>query len=175
MADDVSTPNEADAHAAEAVERHHAHMSGTLRALAERLVDAADAVDERAAASVAGQLADWCEGELLPHARAEEGTLYAAAARTAEGRLLIDGMLAEHQVVMELVGQLREQADPVRLAATATALRVVFDGHLAKENELVVPLLLRTPDVSVAALLGGMHELIGDEASPAGAPPGSPH
>ena len=38
----------------------------------------------------------------------------------------------------------------MRAAAAATALRVVFESHLAKENDLVLPLLVSAPDVSVA-------------------------
>ena len=49
-------------------------------------------------------------------------------------------------------------------AAAARALQVVFESHLAKENELVLPLLVGGPGVSVAGLLGGMHELLGGRA-----------
>jgi uncharacterized protein (DUF2249 family) len=42
------------------------------------------------------------------------------------------------------------------------ASRAVFDSHLTKENDLVVPLLAATPGVSLHELLGGMHQLLGD-------------
>jgi uncharacterized protein (DUF2249 family) len=35
--------------------------------------------------------------------------------------------------------------------------------HLAKENDLVLPLLLSAPDASLAEVLTGMHELLGHE------------
>jgi uncharacterized protein (DUF2249 family) len=75
-------------------------------------------------------------------------------------------MLGEHQVILGLVREVAEAADLLRAAAAAKALGVVFDSHLAKENDLVVPLLAATPGVSVASLLDGMHELLGG-ASPA--------
>jgi uncharacterized protein (DUF2249 family) len=60
-----------------------------------------------------------------------------------------------------LVDELEQAPTPVRAAAAARALRSLFESHLAKENELVLPLLAADPAVSVADLLGGMHELLG--------------
>lgn len=70
-------------------------------------------------------------------------------------------MLAEHDVIRGLLKELEEGGDAVRDAATAVSLRVLFEAHLAKENELVLPLLMAASDVSVADLLGEMHELLG--------------
>jgi uncharacterized protein (DUF2249 family) len=161
----VIASTEADAQAAEAVEQHHAQMAGALAARAEALVTAAARTDEDAARSARNDLVRWCEGDLVPHALAEEKAMYPAAQAKPEGRLLVDGMLAEHQTIISLVDRLRTTEDPVRAAATATALLVAFESHLAKENELVLPLLVSEPDVSVADLLGGMHELLGGEAA----------
>jgi uncharacterized protein (DUF2249 family)/iron-sulfur cluster repair protein YtfE (RIC family) len=165
MTDVVIAPSQADARAAEAVEQHHAQMSGTLGIHVDRLVAAAGRRDgapsDSGTQEARKRLAGWCQRELLPHARAEEQTLYPTARSIVEGRLLVEAMLGEHQVIGGLVGDLGDSTDPVRAAATATALRVVFESHLAKENDLLIPLLLRTPGVSVADLLGGMHELLG--------------
>lgn len=159
----VIASNEADARAAEAVEQHHAQMAGTLAARVEALVSAAGRNEELAGAARA-ELVEWCERELVPHALAEEGTMYPAARARTEGRLLVDGMLEEHKVITGLVREVADSADPVRAAAAAKALAVMFDSHLAKENDLVLPLLVAAPDVSVADLLGGMHELLGGGA-----------
>ena len=91
--------------------------------------------------------------------------MYPTARGSAEGRLLIEAMLGEHRVITDLVRQVENDVDVVRAAAAATALRTLFESHLAKENELVLPLLLTMPGVSVAELLGGMHELLGDHGS----------
>jgi uncharacterized protein (DUF2249 family) len=157
----VIASSEADAQAAEAVERHHAEMAGVLAALVEALVAAAARRDEAVAEQTRSRLVHWCETELVPHALAEEKAMYPAARRSPEGRLLVKGMLAEHRVITGLVRRLGSAEDPVRAAADATALQVAFDSHLAKENDLVLPLLLGAADVSVAALLDGMHELLG--------------
>jgi len=163
MNDVVVASSDRDAAAAAAVEQHHAEMAGTLGRLVEALVAAAAGHDRPGALAAKDDLVAWCERGLVPHALAEEKAMYPAAHETVEGRLLVSGMLAEHGVI---VGQLRavaDTSDPVRAAAAAQALLVMFQSHLAKENELVLPLLAGRRDVSVADLLDGMHELLGGE------------
>lgn len=157
----VIASSEADGRAAEAVEQHHAQMVSTLAVRVEALVAAASARDDERAAEARTDLASWCEHELVPHALAEEKTMYPAAHAMAEARLLIDGMLEEHNLITGLVQLVAHSADPVRAAAAGKALQVAFVSHVAKENQLVLPLLVSAPDVSVAELVGGMHELLG--------------
>jgi uncharacterized protein (DUF2249 family) len=155
--------DEADARAAEAVEQHHAQLAGTLALKVESLAAVARAgrpLDHEVRADLVG----WCRDELVPHALAEETTLYAAAAERPEARLLVEAMLAEHRVIVGLVEDLERVSDAVDAATLARALRAVFEVHLAKENDQVLPLLVAAPDVSVADLLGGMHELLGGTA-----------
>ena len=157
----VIASTEADARAAEAVEQHHAQMAGALATQVEALVSAAASRDDQAAQAARAALVSWCEHELVPHALAEEKAMYPAAQAKPEGRLLVEGMLGEHQVITGLVQLLGATTEPVRAAAAAKALQVAFENHLAKENELILPLLVSAPDVSVAEVLGGMHELLG--------------
>ena len=164
MSNLVIASSEADAKAAEAVVQHHAQMAGVLAVAVERLVTAAARRDEASATLARDALVEWCRTELVPHAQAEEGALYPAAHATEQGRLLVDGMLAEHGVITGLVDEVAGAPDAVRSAAAARSLEVLFGSHLSKENELVVPLLTAAPDVSVAELLGGMHELLGEGA-----------
>jgi uncharacterized protein (DUF2249 family) len=159
----VIASSDADAAAAAAVEQHHAQMAGTLAVKVEQLVAAVSRQAAEAATSARAALVEWCENDLVPHAMAEESTMYPAALGEPGGRLLIEGMLAEHEVITGLVRELAAVSDLVRAAAAAKALQVIFDSHLGKENTLVLPLLVGAPDVSVAELLGGMHELLGAE------------
>ena len=92
---------------------------------------------------------------------AEESTLYPAAASHERARLLVESMLAEHRVLESLVAEVRATESPVRAAAAANALRVLFDVHLAKENDLLLPLIAADPSVSLATILTGMRELLG--------------
>lgn len=173
MSELVIASSEADAHAAEAVVQHHAAMAGALRLRTETLFVAASTRDTEAAEQARRDLVGWCERELLPHALAEEQAMYPAAQTTVEGRLLVEGMLDEHEVLTRLLREVAGAADLLRAAAAAVALRAVFDSHLSKENDLVVPLLARTPGVSVAELLCGMHQLLGDAGETADADAGS--
>jgi uncharacterized protein (DUF2249 family)/iron-sulfur cluster repair protein YtfE (RIC family) len=160
----VIASNEADAAAAAAVEQHHAAMAGALSVLVERLLGAAVEADEPAVTTARDELVRWLREELLPHAVAEEKAMYPAARATEPGRLLVEGMLGEHVTIGALVDEIEQSAQPVRAAAAARALLVAFESHLTKENDLVLPLLAATPGVSVADLLGGMHELLGEHA-----------
>ena len=161
MSELVIASSEADANAAEAVRQHHAALAGALGLRTEALFSAASRRDPSAARTARQDLVDWCERELVPHARAEEQSMYPAARATVEGRLLVEAMLGEHEVITRLLHELAAATDLERAAASATALRAVFESHLDKENDLVVPLLAATPGVSVAGLLEGMHELLG--------------
>lgn len=165
MKDVVIASSEADAQAAQAVEEHHAQMAGALAIKVESLSAAARARRQGDSHGARDDLVAWCRAELVPHALAEEGSLYRVAAERVEARLLVEAMLAEHRVLVGLVDDLARADDPVSAAELALALRVLFETHLAKENEQILPLLVAAPDVSLAALLGGLHELLGATAS----------
>jgi uncharacterized protein (DUF2249 family)/iron-sulfur cluster repair protein YtfE (RIC family) len=165
MDDVVIATSAADAAASVAVEQHHAQLSGSLGLRVEGLVAAAANRNEEVAQRAREELVAWCRTELVPHALAEEQAMYPVAQARIEGRLLVDGMLAEHVVITGLVEELDRITDPVRAAAAAKALQTLFESHLAKENELVLPLLVGAPDVSLAEILGGMHELLGGHES----------
>lgn len=163
--------SEQDALAATAVEQHHAEMAGALAVHVEALVSAASRKDDQVALEARAALLGWLRGELVPHALAEEASLYVPAHSHPEGRLLVEGMLAEHKRIVALVDALDHDGNLVRSAAIAYAVQVMFEAHLAKENELVLPLLLANPKVSVAGLLAGMHELLGSTAGQAESAP----
>ncbi len=165
MNDVVLASTEADSEALDAVVNHHATMSGALAVRAQAVVDAASRGDVGAAEQARADLSTWCERDLVPHALAEEKTLYPAARQSEPARLLIDAMLDEHRTITETVSALSrplaQPGDEVRAAASATALRALFESHLWKENELVLPVLAARTDVSLTDLVGDIHELLG--------------
>ncbi|MFD6093112.1 DUF2249 domain-containing protein [Oerskovia sp. NPDC060338] len=159
MSSIVLATSAADSRAVEAVVAHHTEMNGTLGLLVEALVQA---VESGAPAAFAHRrLVDWTRSDLLPHAQAEEAAMYPHAHRDEHARLLVDAMIAEHGVIGELVDALDNAATPVRAAAHARALQVLFETHMTKENEQILPLLALSSDVSLAGVLDGMHELLG--------------
>jgi hypothetical protein len=147
--------------AASAIRAHHAELHDTLRTRVTALVDAVRGGDGREAvtAAKAGVLA-FLDGELLPHASAEERTLYRAA-DDGGSALLVEAMRGEHRDLVARVEALRDVAEALGAATAASAILALFASHLRKENELILPALLARPDVSLADLLDGMHELVG--------------
>ncbi|MFF2623131.1 DUF2249 domain-containing protein [Oerskovia jenensis] len=150
-----------DSRAVEAVVAHHTEMNGTLGLLVEALAQAVETGDAPSATTAHRRLVDWTRADLLPHAQAEEAAMYPHAHRDPQARLLVDAMIAEHRVIGGLVDALATATSPVRAAAHARALQVLFETHLTKENEQILPLLALSTDVSLAGVLDGMHELLG--------------
>jgi len=169
MTDVVFASTEADATAATAIEQHHAELSGALAARVEAVLTAAVHGDGAATLTARQALVTWSRAELLPHAAAEEKALYPATHGLDRGRLLVEGMLAEHQVLIGLIDELAAAGDTVRAGAAARALQVVFGNHLEKENELVLPLLTEAPGISLAGLLQDMEQEFAAEQEAAGA------
>ncbi len=158
MDDVMLASSEADSTAVEAVEQHHAVLAGTLSTQVERLLDAGQAWQP-----IRDRLVAWCRSDLVPHAQAEERTLYPAAADFDRARLLVDAMLAEHGVISQLVEDLARATDGVHAGGTAAALRALFETHLSKENDQLLPLLAQATNVDLSGLLDGMHDLLGEE------------
>jgi hemerythrin HHE cation binding domain-containing protein len=99
----------------------------------------------------------YLEEEVLPHAKAEERTLYPAAATQARGSDLIRALTAEHHALVYLAGRLRPGADSGEAAAVSEWIATLFAGHVAKENDLLLPALTGA-GTDLAALLADMHE-----------------
>jgi len=142
-----------DTRAADAVRAHHERMVDELTELAAAL--ASSEGDDHARAR--GALVSWTRGELVPHALGEERTFYSAAATLEAGRLLVDSLVADHRVILGVLDALEASTDPAVTAAWADALVRVFSAHAHKENDLVLPLLVASPGVSVADELHAMH------------------
>lgn len=159
-ADVVMASSRQDAEALEAIVRHHAELAAALHAHVEDLL-AATMGSPAGTAAARDAAVRFCGERLAPHAQAEEDSLYPAAAGLPGARLLVDAMTAEHRVIYRLVDEIRDQADPARVAASAYALRVLLGSHLDKENEQLLPLVAADPALSLADLVEGMHELLG--------------
>jgi len=157
----VVATSAADAQAVEAIKDHHSQLAGALAMQVETLIEAAIRTDLPGAGLASKSLVSWCHSELIPHALAEERTIYLKAHEDAQARLLVDAMIAEHRVILALVEGIGTAQTPVRAAANAQALLSIFNSHLVKENEQILPLLAFSTEVSLAELLGGMHEILG--------------
>ncbi len=157
----VVASNEQDSQAVEAVMQHHAELAGALDRHIEKSLNTAISGDLHATGKAKQSLLNWCDTELVPHALAEEARMYPAAHADPTARLLVDAMISEHRDILNLIEKIRTTSNPILIATKAKALGALFASHLVKENEQVLPLLAGSKTVSLADILGGMHELLG--------------
>ena len=147
-----------DAQAAEAITAHHVELSSEIRRRVDDLSDAVAAGVPHDEARRA--VLDYLDRDLLPHAAAEEQALYPGGDRGMTA-LLVRAMRDEHRNLAAHVDRLRSVDTAVAAATTGAAILALFESHLAKENDLLVPALVADPEVDLGALLEGMHELVG--------------
>jgi hypothetical protein len=164
---EVSTPHThdhatahqgSDAEVADLVRKHHAGMVAKLDRLTATLRDAAPAEQETAHR----ELAEWFETVLVPHADEEEATTYPAAGELAEGRLLIEAMVREHIFIKRLVALFLESEGSVA-AAYGRAVFEAFTSHQGKENDVILPLLVGAPQVSLVEVMGAHGHQVGEQ------------
>ncbi len=144
--------------AAAAIMAHHAELHDGLH---ERVTELLDAARHDCPCEGRGEgIVAFLDREILPHAAAEEQTLYPAADRGSSA-ILVEAMRAEHRDLTGRVAELRSAPDLIAAVSEASAILALFESHLAKENDRLIPALLSLPDVSLGELLAGMHELVG--------------
>jgi uncharacterized protein (DUF2249 family) len=155
----------------EAMLEHH-------KRLGEELAGRADAVSREVVAgrpygaAVAGLVA-YLAQEVLPHAAAEEKTIYPAAARAGQAGA-VGEMIAEHLTLSALGAQITALTDSEAAAGQAQRIAGLFAAHAARENDVLLPALLADKSVDLAGLLAQMHDTTGHDeaAAPAAGQPG---
>lgn len=155
----VTTHNAARSTAAAqaAITDRHAELRQVMDEWAGRLISAVahGAPTTRTVSLLRTILAD----EVLPHARAEERTLYPAAARHPRTELLVRALVTEHHAIEWRASRLAGERGAAA-AATAEAISSLFAVHVAKEDYLLLPALARSGS-SLAALVRREHDLAG--------------
>ena len=148
------------ARAGQALVARHAELQGVLDHWAGVLAAAADSGSP--VRPVRNLLCAFLTDDVLPHARAEERTLYRAARRDPDVSLLVQALISEHQVLASMTGRLGEPAPPAATAAQAAAISALFASHVAKEDSLLLPALERS-GADLAALLAREPHLAGSQ------------
>lgn len=136
----------------EAMRTHHRMLSEQLAAHVTAVSEAA-ATRPAAVASLVAYLAE----EVLPHATAEEQTIYPAAATHAGLAGIVSAMTAEHKALSAAAERLADLTCSAAAAEQATQIAELFAKHAARENDVLLPALLADRDVDLAALLALMH------------------
>ena len=140
---------------AQAMRGHHAIMAQQLQDLAGK-IESADPAWESARDEVAAYLT----GEVLPHAAAEESTIYRVGTRLESLSKLIESMLFEHTVIQNLTESLRESRTRDQALTFAVQAAKLFDVHAEKENRFIIATLEPREDISLREVLGDMHRLL---------------
>lgn len=143
---------------AEAFEEMRAHH----RALGEQLTRRAEVVSSAVAsgqphAAAVGGFIGYLAGEVLPHAAAEEKTIYPLAAAHAELAGMIGEMTAEHVTLSAAGSRLAVLTDGGAAAGLAQQIAGLFAAHAAKENDVLLPALLADAKVDLVAQLDRIH------------------
>ena len=124
----------------EAIRAHH-------RALGDGLTERADAVSTAAAAgrpyepAVADFIA-YVGEEVLPHAAAEEKTIYPAVVAHTNLGGMVGEMITEHAFLSMSASRLTTLTDGTAAAEQARQVADLFAAHAAKENDVLLPALL---------------------------------
>ncbi|MCL8209052.1 MAG: hemerythrin domain-containing protein [Actinomycetia bacterium] len=142
---------------AQAIARHHAEMVQQLSTLTEQLTHVIRHGD--AWQDVRDQIQGYADRELLPHAAAEESTLYARGRDDATLIPLIESLLAEHRALRRWRNRLVEALDAAEALLAAGALRALFTEHAGKEESWLLPGLVRR-DVDLETALGAMRSAL---------------
>ena len=133
---------------------HHRAMSLELGARVDALVEAVEAGQPHRPA--ADEVLAYVRREVLPHAEAEERTVYAAAA--ARVPALVEALTLEHADMRATLDAMAAAASGVRAAAAGYALAGTFELHARKEETLVLPALAEDSEAHLAEILDRMHE-----------------
>ncbi len=115
------------------------------------------------------RLAAYIGDEVIPHAIAEEQSIYQVAAQRPHLAKLVDEMTVEHRQIDALVGRLVRAGSGEEAVERAVELGRLFAAHVGKENDLLLPPLVEDQEVDMSELLGQMHRLTESARRHAGA------
>ncbi len=146
-----------DADAFEAMLAHHRTLEDQVarRVATVREAGGSNRPNEAAVAELVAYVAE----EVLPHAMAEEHSIYQAAGGLPDLAGTVTEMIAEHRQLMASVGALATSQSPADAADLAGSIGALFATHVAKENDLLLPPLQADDTVSLSELLVQMHRL----------------
>lgn len=152
----------------DAIRAHHRSLAETLNTYASDVEAGVADLDATNLSALFNGLTDFLSGELLPHARGEDQTLYPALDPIIrEHGSPTATMRVDHEFIAEYARQIDETIRAVRsaserdrgqltqrLARLVAQLQAIFAMHLAKEERVYLPL------VEQAISVGDQHELL---------------
>ncbi len=150
----VTTPPAA---AYQAILAHHRVLEENV---ARRVAALTEAVASGGRHEVAlADLISYVASEVLPHAMAEEHSIYAVAAARPELAGTVGAMVEEHRSLASMAEELAKSTGGARAAELARTIGEVFAAHVTKENERLLPPLAADEGTDLAQLVVQMHRL----------------
>lgn len=155
----------------ESMLRHHALLGeevASRAAAVKRAVD--DGIPYHPAVA---ELVAYSGDEVLPHALAEERTIYVVAAARSELADTVGEMIVEHRRLACALEDLAAVGSGDLAAAKAADIAALFATHVARENEVLLPPLVDDDEVDLVQLLVQMQrftEAAREETSASGGP-----
>lgn len=140
---------------ASAMRSHHDLMVQQLQDLVQK-IETAGPEWKSARDEVAVYLAD----EVLPHATAEESTVYRIGSTLEILSKLIESMLFDHTVIQSLTESLRGAHAQTQALTVAVQAAKLFEVHAEKENRFIIAVLEPRKDVDLGEVLGDMRQLL---------------
>lgn len=180
MRSEVSTSTEqlvvassaADAEAISTLRTDLAELSGAVAALTSTFIAGAEKAAGGhgldAVSSARLEFVDFVTNDVLLRSRAEEETYYRAGITNPATRHLIEGQVAEHRMLENLMQQVRESDSPVRAAAAAKAFEALLVVHHEKDTEILAPALAAATDVEFADELQRLEQQMQEFSEPSG-------
>lgn len=156
---------------AETMRAHHARMVANLGAQVARL-EQADGEGSWQAARDA--LAAHVRREIVPHAKAEETTIYQAARRDPSLTRLIAAMVLEHGHILNLTDDLEGAPSALAALRCGGGLEALFAAHADTENRVILTALEADPSIGLRDILGEMHHELDAAAASRPADPADP-
>jgi hypothetical protein len=154
--------------AVQAMLDHHAEL---LRGVYERVAELRAAVSQRERYDTPlAALSAYLATEVLPHAAAAEATLYSVAATIPTAELFVEALLLDHAELTSRARSLENVCDPHLALALGDATAALFEVHVRKEKQVLLPALLQVDGVELTTLLGKMHERLGEREAQAQTP-----
>lgn len=135
------------------------HHAALLEGLATRATAVGSAAPGETRNTVAAMV-EYVRAEILPHAAAEEAAVYPRAAQIDGEERFIAEMVDEHRVLQRLTDRLATTSGP-ESAETAATIVELFAAHAGKENDRILPALVRDPSVHLEDVLAEMHDALG--------------
>ncbi|HUZ35384.1 MAG TPA: DUF2249 domain-containing protein [Streptosporangiaceae bacterium] len=145
-----------EAEALDAILAHHRALNERVSAGVTALAAAvtSDGHYEQAAAGLVAYLGD----EVLPHAQAEEDTIYRAAAARRGLAGTVAELTAEHAALTAAAERLADAPDGPSAMQQAEEFASLFARHAAKENDTLLPALIADGHDDLPQLLERMHD-----------------